>query len=697
MKQIILIIAVLISFVYGSAQNDSISNRDINLKEVVVSATKPLSKFDSDGIITTVAGTPLQTLETVNDLLGYIPGVTNQNGSIEVVGKGQPLIYINGRKLHNLSELGQLPASKVKDVKVINNPGARYGGNVNAVIRISTVKELGDGFSLNSRAITGVRHFVYTKEFLNMNYRNGNLDIFTDVEYNTAKNKGSRYDTQSYWGDKKRTSISDVTAIKRSQMLEGKIGMNYSIGSDHIFGAFYQHTYKPTKSTSTGNTSFIFSDSKPTDSDVTRHENERYNNNLIDAYYSGTWGAWTVDAAVDFLWRSNNSDQQIQEAITDFPAIDMRLRDKSKGRMFASELILSKPIGNGTLLLGSEYTNTYRLEDFLSNASSITGLYNTIRENNIGIYSQISQTFGRVILQAGLRFEHINSHYHEVGVKTPENSYYYNEFLPSISMVLPLKQTIFQLSYSRKYSRPLYAQLSSSVHYVDQYTYETGNPNLKNAFTDNLSLNLKYKWLMVMASYKHIHNRIITVCTEYPTDPDITLLRKENSKNDANNIEVMASAAPGFIGNVYYPVAMVGMVAQFYDIDFKGGVKHMNSPMAIARFNNIFKLPENFMVYANISYRSCFESENIHMGRTWQFDLSIAKTFNKLWDARLSLNDIFNTARKTKMTIYSGIYEFNTIRSNTLRGIELSITYKFNTTKSKYKGKGAGNTEKERL
>ncbi len=201
-----------------------------------------------------------------------------------------------------------------------------------------------------------------------------------------------------------------------------------------------------------------------------------------------------------FFGEANNSDQQIQEAITDFPAIDMRLCDKSKGRMFASELLLSKTIGNGTLLLGSEYTNTYRLEDFLSNASSITGLYNTIRENNIGIYSQISQTFGRVILQAGLRFEHINSYYHEVGVKTPENTYHYNEFLPSISMVLPLKQTIFQLSYSRKYSRPLYAQLSSSVHYVDQYTYETGNPNLKNAFTDNLSLNLKYKWLMVMAS-----------------------------------------------------------------------------------------------------------------------------------------------------------------------------------------------------
>ena len=157
MKQIFLIIAAIISAVYVSAQNDSIS-RDYNLEEVVITATRPLSKLDNEGIITTVVGTPLQTLETVNELLGYIPGVTNQNGSIEVVGKGQPVIYLNGRKLRNSSELGQIPASKVKEVKVINNPSVRYGSEVNSVIRISTVKELGDGFSLDTRGVAGARY-----------------------------------------------------------------------------------------------------------------------------------------------------------------------------------------------------------------------------------------------------------------------------------------------------------------------------------------------------------------------------------------------------------------------------------------------------------------------------------------------------------------------------------------------------------
>lgn len=696
MKQFFLVLTILLPTLCVFAQNDSISHNH-ELKEVVVKATRPLSKFDADGIITTVTGTPLQTLETANELLGYLPGVTNKNGAIEVVGKGQPVIYVNGRKLRNLSELVQLPASKVKDVKVINNPGARYGGDVNAVIRISTVKELGDGFSLNSRATAGVRHYFYTKELLNMNYRTRGLDIFADVEYDNSKSKGSQHSQQNYWGDNRRFSTSDVYTLRRNQMLEGKIGLNYSAPSGHLFGAFYQHTFKPTKNSVCGSTSFVFDGLKPTDSDVSRHEYEKYYGNLVDAYYSGSWGSWSVAATFDFLWRKNNVDQQIWEAVSDLPAAALELCDKSKGRMFAGELHFSRPVGKGQLTFGAEYTNTNRTEDFLSDASSITGLNNKINENNIGVYGQISQTFGHVMLQAGLRYEHINSNYHEDGVRKPEQSGTYNEFLPSVSMVLPVKQAMFQLGYSRKYNRPLYSQLSAAVHYVDQYTYETGNPNLKNRFTDNVSLNFRYKWLMVMASYKHIHNIIITECTEYPMNTDITLLRKANSRKDANSIEIVASAAPGFIGDVYYPVLMAGVVSQFYDIDFRGGVKHMNDPMVLLRLNNIFRLPGNFMVYANFSYRNSFEDENIKMGSTWQLDLSIAKTFNKHWDARLAFNDIFNTAKKNKITIYSGMYEFNTIRYNTLRGVELSIGYKFNTTKSKYQGKGAGNNEKERL
>ncbi|MDE6537327.1 MAG: outer membrane beta-barrel family protein, partial [Muribaculaceae bacterium] len=502
---------------------------------------------------------------------------------------------------------------------------------------------------------------------------------------------------QNFWGNNKRQVLSHTTSKRRKQLMDGKIGLNYSTVSGHTIGAYYQYSHAPTKTNSDALTSFIFSDLKPSVSATSRIEKENYYGNLVDAYYSGAWGKWAVDASFDFLWRRDNADQQIQETFTDSQTTLMGLGDRSHGRMLAGELHLSKPISKGNFMIGAEYTNSIRSEDFLSNTSSIASVDNKIHESNISVYAQISRTIGRVMLQGGLRYEHINSTYYEDNIRKAEQSASYNEILPSFSLALPVRKTMFQLSYSRKYNRPSYAQMSSAVHYVDQYTYETGNPDLKNSFTDNLTLNFKYNWLMTMVTYKHIHNKIITTCYEYPTNPDITLLMKENSRNDANNLELLVSIQPGFIGKFYYPVAMTGIVTQFYDIDFRGSMKHMNSPMFLARLNNIFRLPKDFLVYANLNYRSSFDGENIHMGRSWQIDLSLTKTFNRHWDASLSFNDVFNSARKTSMTIYSGQFEYISQKYNTLRGVEFSIGYKFNVTKSKYRGKGAGNKEKERL
>lgn len=699
MKHIFLMLTAISLPFYAVAQSDSIStsNRNLELNEVVVKATKPLTKFDGDGIVTTISGTPLQTLETVNDVLGYMPGVINNNGAIEVVGRGQPVIYINGRKLLNYSELTRLPAAKVKDIKVINNPGSRYGGSTNAVIRISTVRELGDGFSIDSRSVVGLRNYIYGKELLSLNYRVDGFDVFGFLEYDNNRSKGSGKTTQNLYGPHRQFSVIDMDARKRSQLLEGKVGFNYFTASGHSFGAFYQNIYKPTKSDVLSNTSTVIDGGSPTESDVTGRNRDKYYEHLVDAYYSGTWGKWTADATFDFLWRKSDDRQQINENVIGQYSRDMRLTDRTHGRMFAGELHLSRPLWKGSLEIGAEYTNTDRTDDFLSDISDIEGNDNKIKEDNIGIYCQLSQNFSRVTAQVGLRYEHIGSDYYEFGKKMPEQSGVYNELLPSVSLVIPVRNVMFQLSYSRKYNRPLYSQLSSTVHYVNQYTYETGNPNLKSAFIDNVSLNFRYKWLMVMASYKHVNDRIITTCGEYNGNPEITLYRKENSKRDINNLEAIVSAMPGFIGKYYYPVVMAGVISQFYDIDYRGGIKHMNNPMAIVRLNNMFRLPDNYMVNVNFNYRSDFDSENIHMRQTWQIDLSASKTFNGHWDARVSFNDIFNTARKSGFTIYSGMRDVSNTRFNTLRGVELSIGYKFNTAKSKYKGKGAGNTEKERL
>ncbi|MDE6023435.1 MAG: outer membrane beta-barrel family protein, partial [Muribaculaceae bacterium] len=642
--------------VCAAAQNDSISKQEQsikNLDEVLVKATKTMTMFDSDGMVTTIAGTPLQTLETAYDILGYIPGIISNNGTIEVVGKGKPAIYINGRKIINQSELCKILATKVKTIKVINNPGARYGGKINAVIRISTIRELGEGFSLDNRMTMGYRNFIYGKDVLNLNYRNYGVDVFFIGEYDNVKSSGSSIVAQDVWSQIRQFSEMNILASKRTQVLDGKIGFNYSSISNHSFGVYYQNIYKPNIE-KTDNSSIVSTDGfPPSKSNITNSNIDRNYDNLVDAYYSGNFRRWTVDATFNLLWKKANNRQIIIDNHNDRQPNVFYLDNNNHGRMVAADLHLSTSIWHGKLEMGMEYTDTKRKDLLVGSVPDINGCNNQIKENTMGVYGQLLHNFGNIVAQAGIRYEYTESRFNEYDKKNIQQSATYNKIQPSVSFVIPVgKKMMFQLAYSRRYSRPLYSQLSNTISYINQYTYETGNPELRSASIDNFTLNFKLKWLTIMASYKHVHDGIITACSDFQSNSKVTLLHKENSKNDLDKIEITASLIPGFIGNFYYPVAMVGLASQFYDITYRESVRHMNNPMAIIRVNNMFRMPNNFMINANFSFISDFDSENIHMGQTWQIDLSVSKTFNRHWDMRLTLNDVFNTANKSVSVIY---------------------------------------------
>ena len=60
-----------------------------------------------------------------------LPGVLKRpDGTLEVLGKGTPLIYINNREVRHLDELDRLSAENIKQVELITNPSAEYGAAV---------------------------------------------------------------------------------------------------------------------------------------------------------------------------------------------------------------------------------------------------------------------------------------------------------------------------------------------------------------------------------------------------------------------------------------------------------------------------------------------------------------------------------------------------------------------------------------
>ena len=90
------------------SQNTSVCSSDTDsltheLNEVVVTASAPAYKLTKGGVMSKISGTPLSNAGTCFDVLALMPGVRSDDGNIEILGKGTPQIYINGRKLIDLS------------------------------------------------------------------------------------------------------------------------------------------------------------------------------------------------------------------------------------------------------------------------------------------------------------------------------------------------------------------------------------------------------------------------------------------------------------------------------------------------------------------------------------------------------------------------------------------------------------------
>ena len=482
-------------------------------------------------------------------------------------------------------------------------------------------------------------------------------------------------------------------ATSRSQLYDGKIGFNYIVSDDHSFGLFYQISHKPMRST------YINKSSNFTDEVFTSEsENEQYRKDddtqhLIDGYYTGKWGTFNSDITFDVLLHNNDQLQNISEN----NSVNSMTDDSSRGRMIAGKLNLSRNLWKGDINFGTEYTNSRRTDVFYSDLVQMDGNDNKLVENNIGTFVETQQSFGNIFLQLGLRYEHIAGDYYENGLKMSGQSTIYNELLPSATLVFPVAKSTFQIGYARKYTRPLYSQLSSTITYSNPTIYETGNPHLKTTYYDNVTLNYKWKGLMIMASYSHITDPIVQTAESYRDMPDITLLSKANSDKAIDKLQVMAQYQPGMIGGFYYPALAAGIMSQFYDIDFRGESMHLNNPMGIVKWMNIFMLPKGYRVNANLSWRGEGDSGNAHLGESWQIDLNASKTFGKHWDVKLAMDDILNTAADTHFTMFSNNRTIKMNKHNSTRAVELTVSYSFNTSKSKYLGKGAGNSEAERL
>lgn len=174
------------------------------LDEVTVTARRPSHTLVQEGISTTIKGTTLAKLPNIYSMLANLPMVEVQNEAISVLGRGTSLIYINGRKMTDATELQRLPPHPIEKIDVVTNPGAQYAASSQAVILITARREPGSGLSglLRGDAETYLRKqekFALDHYLLaDLNYRLGKWDIIgTFSQYNSISLRDM---TADFWG-----------------------------------------------------------------------------------------------------------------------------------------------------------------------------------------------------------------------------------------------------------------------------------------------------------------------------------------------------------------------------------------------------------------------------------------------------------------------------------------------------------------
>ena len=668
------------------------------LGEVVVKGNLPVTRMKGDAMVTSVENSVLSKVGSANDVLTKIPGITKKQDAFEVFGKGTPLIYINGRKLHDLSELEQLNSDDIKSVEVIRNPGSRYDATVKAVVRIQTVKRQGAGFGFNLRSSYYQSDNTDLIEQANLNYRHNNLDIFGSVYYNQMES----WQDFTLQLEERGTKVwnHDMKSYGEfySKMLSGNIGFNYQLNDNHAFGMKYKsgktlNERNPLSKETNINVDNVFYDNIK----VNSCDNYYYDpDHELNAYYNGQFDDVNIDFNADYLQNGKSSNSVFQEISQTSENRDVHSVNNVKNRLVAGKLTLSLPLGGGTFAVGSEVTYTHRNDDYINEENYVPTSYSKIEELNATGYAEYNRNFQWGDWSLGLRYEHVKFDYYEDGKHIDGQSRTFDNFFPNISFSTQLGKVQTQLSYTAKTQRPTYSELSNNVFYSDRFTLQKGNPTLRPTIIHDLTLSGAWRFLQMSLSYSQTKDWILNWGELVNEDASLTMLSKRNWDKSIPMFTAFLSASPKI--GCWSPMLSVGMQKQWLTIDYFKESKNLDNPIFTASFNNTWVLPLGFMLGLDSYIQSAGATQNIYSEKPNGYvNVSLRKSFlNDALSMELRGNDIFKTNR-ISYSMYSGDYYLYQKSTWDRQEFAVTVRYKFNTAKSKYKGTGAGDSQKSRM
>ena len=675
----------------GSIQMKSDS---YTLKGVTVKGSKRLVSSTDKGLVVNVQGTVLEQFGSVNEMLTHLP-LMMSNG--EIAGHGKPEIYINNKKVRNIQELDRLRADEILSAEIITNPGAEYGADITSVIRLKTVRKAGEGWSGNFSTSyrQGKEYYGNVNAALNYRLHNG-MDFFvrgylTDQHARIDATANDQLQASSVWDYHKEASW-----LYKMKYYFADLGWNWEINDRHSVGLTYTaFNYIGNSTTLREMDEQTWQDGMLVDGghSITNTLTRPRMTHAINTYYVGNIGKWNLDFSADFY--DAKSVQDMDGGTENTTSVNSQT--KTKNQLLAEKLVITAPVSNGELTFGEEVSLVDRTHDFIQSGFSSDS--HIQQQTSIwSLFANYSLQLGKLSFNAGLRWQNEYNCYDVDGQRNDEMSPNYSVLIPRFSASYRTEKWHHKLSYHCSRSNPSYGLLSSSVNYRSKYEYDTGNPFLKPQTLHNISWSSSWKWFYVEAFYQYYKNSIRSFQTAYDdvNHPGVVIMDYRNTPKQ-EYYGLTLNFTPKF------GIWQLNYSTDFYfcnDDVYPLGITHKwNGLIANFTLDNTFTLPHSWFLNASGSFAPYYESGPSQTKATGFINLQLSKQFlkNKSLSVAILANDILHT-QYTERTAYGGINirtQYSEYKDS--RRIGINVSWKFNATRSRYKGSHAGQSERVRL
>lgn len=668
------------------------------LKEVRIESIQNPISLEGNTLVFNVAKSITSQGTNALDVLRKAPGVSvDNNEAISINGKSGAMILLDGKQTYLSSKeiadlLRATPSSQIKTIEIINSPSAKYDAAGTAgIINIKMAKSQMKGF--NGNLNTGLQYgntLKHTQDF-SFNYRKNKINLFGGYNHffgNYTYLYGSdriqnaeRFNTDTYDTDKRKRM---GTRLGVDYNLDPKNTLGLLLTGNFIFGGGLTNTHTDLLDAHQNLDAY---------NDYYHQNTQRYNINLNYKFEDTIGHLLNVDVDYGYYQKDAGNLQLNRYSTLQDVLLKQHLYRTINGAMInlgAIKVDYAFNLWKGKFETGVKYSvirttndvqffqvfaSTETLDEQRSNAFQF-------EEKIASSYINYKKTFGKLVLQAGLRMENTASTgilaYQLSGVANSNHiDRNYLNFFPSASASMKFsKNHNFSLSYARRIDRPAYQDLNPFVYLLDELSFFSGNPFLKPQMSHRLNLLYAFK-----------SATIIGLNYAYATDYKVNI----TDSVDINKLVII----PYNVGNQHHialTLTQQAKITKWWNISINGILYRLKNEILLgqARDFNIkqnaarltlqqnFKLPYKFSAEIFALYNSKrLTGANEVIRPTSQIDFALQKS---LWKdsatIRFVCSDIYKGSRTNSTQSYGGFYLHNYAYYEA-RQIRLNFSYKF--------------------